>query len=168
MDSFCQSNHKCGSFNSSRLPLRIKSSEILRRLRRFMTRKLKGMCACEAVTYTVSDDFRYAANCHCSVCRRATGSAFKPFGGIEAGSLRLSTGVDNLMVVGGDIDHDVRCATCGSYLYSVVRNGAFVHVSYGSLIDSPSLLPTEHIHVASKAPWHSICDALPQHPAFAE
>ncbi|WP_146287635.1 aldehyde-activating protein [Gemmobacter aquaticus] len=54
------------------------------------------------------------------------------------------------------IDHDVRCATCGSYLFSVVRNGAFVHVSYGSLIDLPSMLSMEHIHVASKAPWYSI------------
>jgi hypothetical protein len=133
-----------------------------------MKRALTGRCACEAVSFSVADDFKYAAFCHCSVCRRATGSAFKPFGGIEAGALRLMRGSSNLMLVGGEIDHDVRCATCGSYLYSVVQNGTFVHVSYGSLIDPPTLTPTEHIHVASKAPWFSICDTLPQYAAFPE
>jgi hypothetical protein len=135
---------------------------------RAMNRELIGMCACEAVSFTVADDFKYSANCHCSVCRRATGSAFKPFGGIEVGAIRLTSGSSNLMIVGGEIDHDVRCATCGSYLYSVVREGAFVHVSYGSLIDAPTLTPTEHIHVASKAAWYSICDELPQYAAFPE
>jgi hypothetical protein len=133
-----------------------------------MARELIGRCACEAVSFAVADDFKYAANCHCSVCRRATGSAFKPFGGIEVGALRLTRGSSNLMKFGGDIDHDVRCATCGSYLYSVVRNGLFVHVSYGSLADAPTLTPTEHIHVASKAPWFSINDALPQYPTLPE
>jgi hypothetical protein len=133
-----------------------------------MIRELTGRCACEAVSFTVADDFKYAANCHCSVCRRATGSAFKPFGGIEVGALRLTRGRSNLMRVGGETDHDVRCATCGSYLYSVVRQGAYVHVSYGSLSEAPTLAPTEHIHVASKAAWYTICDGLPQHAAFPE
>jgi len=133
-----------------------------------MTRELSGKCACQAVSYAVADDFKYAANCHCSVCRRATGSMFKPFGRIESDALRLTKGGSNLMMVGGDIDHDVRCATCGSYLYSIVGNGAFVHISYGSLVDEPTLKPTEHIHVGSKAAWHTICDDLPQHVAFGK
>jgi hypothetical protein len=91
---------------------------------------------------------------------------FKPFGGIESNALRLTSGDSNLMTVGGNVDHDVRCATCGSYLYSIVRKGAFVHVSYGSLVDEPTLKPTEHIHVGSKAPWYAICDDLPQYSGF--
>jgi hypothetical protein len=35
------------------------------------------------VEYRVADAFGYALNCHCSNCRRATGSAFKAFAGIE-------------------------------------------------------------------------------------
>ena len=46
------------------------------------TRELAGGCWCGAVRYHVADDFRYASNCHCSRCRAATGSAFKPFAGI--------------------------------------------------------------------------------------
>ena len=46
-------------------------------------RKLAGRCLCGAVHYAVADAFVYAANCHCSNCRRTTGSAFKPSAGIE-------------------------------------------------------------------------------------
>ena len=88
------------------------------------------------------------------------------FGRIESEALRLTKGGSNLMMVGGNFDHDVRYATCGSYLYSIVGNGAFVHVSYGSPVDEPTLKPTEHIHVGSKAAWHTICDDLPQYVAF--
>ena len=45
-------------------------------------RVLTGGCLCGAVQYKVRDAFRYALNSHCSQCRRVTGSAFKPFGGI--------------------------------------------------------------------------------------
>ena len=38
-------------------------------------RKLEGKCYCGAVHYLVADEFLYAANCHCSDCRRTTGSA---------------------------------------------------------------------------------------------
>jgi hypothetical protein len=43
---------------------------------------LTGGCRCGEVRFTVADEFRYAANCHCSGCRAATGSAFKAFAGI--------------------------------------------------------------------------------------
>lgn len=129
-------------------------------------KSLSGRCLCGAVRYRVADAFRYALNCHCSNCRRATGSAFKPFGGIERESLSLVSGADALLVYGDDPAHDARCRTCGSLLYSVVRDGAFVHVTLGTLDDAPSLAPTAHIFVGSKAPWHAITDALPQHDTF--
>ena len=37
-----------------------------------------------------------------------------------------------------------------------------MHVAMGSLVDPPSLCPTEHIFVGSKAPWFEITDDLPQ------
>jgi hypothetical protein len=55
----------------------------------------------------------------------------------------------------------------GSLLFSVVRNGAYVHVAMGSLVDAPSIRPTEHIFVGSKAPWFDITDNLPQFEEYA-
>jgi hypothetical protein len=125
-------------------------------------RKLSGKCECGAVRYRVADEFLYASNCHCSRCRAATGSAFKPFAGIEREKLEIVEGADQLVLHGDETLNDTRCAACGSLIFSVVRDGEYVHVAMGSLVDAPSLRPTKHIFVGSKAPWFEITDDLPQ------
>ena len=127
------------------------------------TRVLAGKCRCGAVRYEVADAFLYAANCHCSQCRAATGSAFKPFAGIEREKLTITDGLDEIAVFGEEDLNDTRCGACGSFLFSVVRDGAFVHVAMGSLVDVPTIRPTEHIFVGSKARWFTITDDLPQY-----
>lgn len=129
-------------------------------------RTLTGQCLCGAVHYAVMDAFLYALNCHCSNCRRATGSAFKPFAGIERTKLHITKGDNNLLIFGGENGNDTRCKACGLLLYSVVRDGAFVHVTMGTLVDNPTIRPTAHIFVGSKAPWFTITDGLPQHEEF--
>ena len=69
--------------------------------------------------------------------------------------------------VGTDVLNDTRCGVCGSFLFSVVRDGTFVHVAMGSLVDAPSIRPTEHIFVGSKAPWFEITDDLPQFDEYS-
>jgi hypothetical protein len=128
-----------------------------------VTKTLAGKCFCGAVQYTLPDEFRYAMNCHCSNCRRTTGSAFKPFAGIEHEKFSLTQGHDELLIYGGGKAHDAHCRKCGSLLYSVVRDGAWVHVAMGTLVDEPTMRPQRHIFVGSKAPWFTITDDLPQH-----
>jgi hypothetical protein len=123
---------------------------------------LTGRCECGAVEYQVADEFLYAMNCHCSNCRAATGSAFKAMAGIQREKLRITQGGDKLLVWGEEDANHTRCGVCGSLLYSVVREGEYVHVALGSLRDEPSIRPSEHIFVGSKAPWFEITDDLPQ------
>jgi hypothetical protein len=129
-------------------------------------KSLRGGCECGAVVYRVSDRFQYAMNCHCSNCRAATGSAFKAMAGIERDQLEIVSGEDQLMTVGELDAHDVRCRRCGSFLYSVVRDGEYAHVAMGSLTDAPVIRPTHHIFVGSKAPWFEITDSLPQYDKY--
>jgi hypothetical protein len=127
---------------------------------------LEGKCECGAVRYQVEDSFEYAANCHCSNCRASTGSAFKPFAGIKRDKLEVTEGADRLLVWGEPDGNHTRCGVCGSLLYSVVRNGEYVHVALGSLRDEPSIRPDHHIFVGSKAPWFEITDGLEQHEEY--
>jgi hypothetical protein len=60
-------------------------------------------------------------------------------------------------------ENDAHCKVCGSLLYSVVRDGTFVHVAMGTLIDDPTIRPTAHIFVGSKARRFTITDDLPQY-----
>jgi len=129
---------------------------------------LVGQCYCGHIRYEVEDAFLYAANCHCSQCRRTTGSAFKPFAGIEREKLKLTEGKEALLIVGDAEGHDAHCGRCGSLLYSVVREGAYVHVAMGTLVDAPSVRPDRHIFVGSKAPWFEITDDLPQYMQLPE
>ncbi len=132
-----------------------------------MLRSLAGKCFCGAVHYAVADEFAYAMNCHCSRCRRTTGAAFKPMAGIERDKLVVTTGRDKLLIHGRERSNNTLCSSCGSLLYSVVRDGAWVHVAMGTLVDDPAIRPTHHIFVGSKAPWFTITDDLPQYEEFA-
>ncbi|MBN9087083.1 MAG: GFA family protein [Reyranella sp.] len=130
-----------------------------------MAKTLAGRCYCGAIHYAVADEFAYAMNCHCSGCRRTTGAAFKPFAGIERGKFAVTQGQDKLLIHGRDVEeaHNAHCGTCGSFLYSLVRDGQYIHVALGSLADEPTIRPTHHIFVGSKAPWFTITDDLPQY-----
>ena len=129
---------------------------------------LRGRCACQSVAYEVDDAFLVAFNCHCSRCRAATGSAFLPWGEIEQEKLRVTKGAPLLKVLGDPgADHEVHCEECLSLVYwTSVRDRPYVRVPFGSLVDEPTLKPTAHMFVGSKAPWYEILDDLPQHAEY--
>lgn len=105
-----------------------------------------------------------AFNCHCSNCRALTGSAFLPWGEIERCKLHLTAGADALLVIGDPgADHEARCQACLSLLYWSPPAGTNVRVPYGALVDAPTLRPTAHLFVGSKAAWHEILDDLPRY-----
>ena len=111
----------------------------------------------------MSDEFIVAFNCHCSNCRAMTGSAFLPWGEIEPEKLSVTKGADWLIVIGDTDSHHARhCGKCFSLVYWTGYEGK-IRVPYGSLIDEPTLKPTAHMFVGSKAPWYEILDDLPQY-----
>jgi hypothetical protein len=124
---------------------------------------LSGRCECRAVAYEVADEFVAAYNCHCSNCRAMTGAAYLPFGEIGLGKLRVTSGAA-LVMIKGDAGsyHEARCQECLSLLYWS-PDGKRLRVPYGTLVDEPSLKPTAHQFVGSKASWHEILDDLPQY-----
>ena len=66
------------------------------------------------------------------------------------------------MIYGDPSAHDLHCRRCGSLLFSSVRDHAYAHVTLGTLVDPPSIAPSAHIFVGSKAGWYKILDGLPQ------
>jgi hypothetical protein len=131
--------------------------------------KLRGGCLCGAVQFLVDDAFQSACYCHCSRCRRRTGSAFSAFGGIEAAKLQVTAGSEHLLKVGDRPEAcSYFCSICHCALYHLFPPRNWIHVQLGALRDAPSKRPDQHIHVASKAPWHEITDALPQWPELPE
>ncbi|WP_408590621.1 GFA family protein [Novosphingobium sp.] len=129
---------------------------------------LRGECYCRAVAYSVPDRFAYALICHCHDCQRTTGSAFKPFAGIAADVVSVERGAEHIRRLGDAANHNAFCGQCGSQLWAIVRDGAFAHVTLGTLTSPPTTRPSAHIFVRSQAPWHVIADDLPRYEEFPE
>jgi hypothetical protein len=133
---------------------------------------LPGQCACGAVQYQLEDRFRYAGYCHCSQCRRATGSAFSVFGGIDRNYLRVVSGGDALATFDKSPDDVISfCRHCGTNLFSIIHDSSYAHVQLGTLMTAPRIRPSFHSFVGSKAEWDEINDTLPQfieHPRWLD
>lgn len=127
-------------------------------------KELKGRCSCGAVEFMIPDAFIYAAYCHCSECRRTTGSSFSVFGGISDSDLKITKGQDNIKFNRKSEDTEgAFCSRCCTAIYGRKSKLGLTHIQYGTLDEAPSLLPQVHLYVGSKAPWDIICDKLPQY-----
>jgi len=117
-----------------------------------MTR-ITGACRCGRVTYSIEGEATRIGICHCTDCRRESGSAFTFFGVWPASSFSTS---------GQTEVHEGRrfCPTCGSRMFSYNDNEA--EVKLGTLRDAPTaLVPTYELWVKRREHWLSpINDAI--------
>jgi hypothetical protein len=124
-------------------------------------KEIRGSCLCGAVEYAVEDDFKYAAYCHCSQCRKFSGSAFSAFGGVAKPSFHVLKGAECISHYHKSENTVLSfCQVCGSSLYAEKVNKGMVHVRLGTLNESPCVRPQAHVFVDSKAPWYEIKDEL--------
>ena len=125
--------------------------------------KLRGSCLCGAVQYQIPDQLQYAAYCHCSECRRFSGSAFSAVGGVARDYLEINSGEELIKYFKKtEASNMAFCSVCGSSLFAEKPLKGLVHLRLGTLMDCPSLKPQAHVFVGSKAPWFEITDQLPQ------
>jgi hypothetical protein len=128
---------------------------------------LRGSCLCGGIRYEISGKLYDARNCHCSMCRKAQGAAFRSRASVRSADFRLISGEHLLtFYTSSPGNHRGFCRVCGSPIVS--RFDAYPSVlglPLGALDDDPGVRPQMHVHVASKAPWFTISDDLPQ---FAE
>ena len=125
-----------------------------------------GSCLCGAVKYEVRGDLGPAVYCHCSRCRKASGSAFGSNAVVAAKDFVVVEGEDSLKTFSTPQGvHRMFCANCGSPLIS--RRDILpdvLRLRLGTLDTPVPAAPSAHIFVASKAAWWEIRDQLPQHP----
>ena len=125
-----------------------------------------GSCLCGAVKYEVRGDLGPAVYCHCSRCRKASGSAFGSNAVVAAKDFVVVEGEDSLKTFSTPQGvHRMFCANCGSPIIS--RRDILpdvLRLRLGTLDTPVPDAPSAHIFVASKAAWWEIRDQLPQHP----
>ena len=99
---------------------------------------ITGSCLCAGVRYEIHGEIGPALNCHCSMCRKMTGAAFRS---------RVAIPTENFRWVKDD-------------------NQKTLGLAMGTLDDDPGIRPTFHVFVGSKAAWFEITDQLPRFDTF--
>jgi len=125
---------------------------------------LTGKCLCGGVRYEIRGPLTGGVYCHCSQCRRASGSAFAANAGVAKEDFRLVAGEDLLRgFESSPKKFRWLCSRCGSPIYSVIpADPNTVRIRLGTLDGDPGIRPGFHVFVGSKAPWHEITDELPR------
>ena len=129
---------------------------------------LKGSCLCGGVRYEIDGPLDGARNCHCSICRKAHGAAFRSRAGVLAKDFRWVSGEQLITwYESSPGNHRGFCGRCGSPLLSRFDSRPKVYgLPLGCLDSDPGVRPELHLFVGSKAPWFEITDALPRHQEF--
>ena len=128
---------------------------------------IHGSCLCGAVGWRLDGALEFIALCHCSVCRRFTGSAYGAYGHALSHGFAFTQGEGSITRYTSSPGNERWfCPTCGAPV--PVLEGDEVLIPAGGIEGDPGVRPSAHIFVASKAPWHTITDDLPQHDAFPE
>jgi len=122
-----------------------------------MNDKLTGGCLCGRVKYQVTGPFDKFYLCHCSQCRRSTGSAH---------AANIFTSADRLEWLSGealikrytpdepDMISKCFCTHCGSLVpYTSLQSGKLI-IPAGSLNQAPGINPDDNIFWRDRADWY--------------
>jgi hypothetical protein len=104
--------------------------------------------------------FRRANHCHCSRCRKHSGTFGLTQGRVPREGFELLQGEELLRVYRPD-DGAVKafCSVCGSSLFGAWwPKGDEISIRLGALDDNPGIRPQYHSFVGSKAPWDELPD----------
>lgn len=125
----------------------------------------KGSCLCGAVTYELRSELGPIVMCHCSKCRKASGTAYATNSPVAVKDFSVLSGKDALAEFESTPGvFRVFCRHCASPLYSRrPSDPERIRLRIGTLDTPIESRPEMHIFVGSKAEWHTICDDLPQH-----
>jgi hypothetical protein len=115
-----------------------------------MSQPIKGSCLCQAVKYQFHGPGYAFQYCHCSRCRKFTGSAH---------------GSNIIIFEHPEAKHFATCfcRNCGSSLPWMSQSGISVVIPAGTLDEDPGIRPTQNIFWESRAPWREEVSALPHY-----
>ncbi len=122
-------------------------------------------CLCGAVALEIHGGIDAIIHCHCSRCRKSSGTAYATNGFIQRSGLRITRGEEQVRhyeLKPGRLRHF--CGVCASPLYSSNRyDPERLRLRLG-ILDSDILeRPISHNFVSSRACWDDLDAALPRY-----
>jgi hypothetical protein len=126
----------------------------------------KGSCLCGEVAYEIAGNMGIFQYCHCSRCRKFTGTAFGANLFVAPDQFKWVRGeecVGTYALPNAKHFATAFCRKCGSSLPWKSQTGRVVIVPAGTLDGDPGITPSQNIFYASRACWFRNPDELPKH-----
>lgn len=134
-----------------------------------MSDVVKGSCLCGAVSYQYTGTAKVFQYCHCSRCRKFTGSAYASNLIVEPEQFEWLSGeakVGRYEVPGAKYFATSFCKQCGSSLPWLTNNKTAVVIPAGTLDDDPLEKPLHNIYFHDKAAWYEDAATLIKYDAL--
>ncbi|MDR9767893.1 GFA family protein [Shewanella baltica] len=125
----------------------------------------KGSCLCGSIQFSLDGSVTDIIHCHCSLCRKASGSAYATNGFITANDLKLTDKGNTLTFYESrEGKRKYFCKTCATPIYSSnAQSPERYRLRLGSLDSDILERPISHNFVTSKANWENLNAELPHY-----
>ena len=114
---------------------------------------MKGECLCGNVKFKIEEEIRNLYQCHCSLCRKATGAAANAATFVQDSAFRWVSGESDIRSYkkpsGFRSDF---CSVCGSPVPNSLRGSGMVWIPAGLLDELVTSMISAHLHTKSAAP----------------
>ncbi|MFK8021308.1 MAG: GFA family protein [Pseudomonadales bacterium] len=124
----------------------------------------KGGCLCKNVNFEIHGDLTGVSYCHCSICRKASGTGSGVVLCASPEHLVWTAGEEQTKTYALESEWSTTfCLNCGSAVPQCHSEQPLCFVPAGSLDDDPGVAVMGHIYVGSKMSWDHIGDEAPQY-----
>lgn len=124
-----------------------------------------GQCLCGEVKIEICGGITDIIHCHCSLCRKSSGTAYATNGFVSSAEFSVIEGEQLLKAFSlkqGRLRHF--CSNCGSPVYSSsAADPGRVRIRLGILDSEITERPISHNFVSSKASWDNLDADLPRY-----
>ena len=127
-----------------------------------------GKCLCGEVTIKIDGPISDIIHCHCSLCRKNSGTAYATNGFINSADFAIVTGSDSLTIFSFKPGRNRHfCTKCGSPVFSSnTQDPSRYRIRLGRLEYDITERPISHNFVTSKDNWEDLDAQLPQYESF--
>lgn len=127
-----------------------------------------GSCLCGGVTLEITGPIDSIIHCHCSKCRKSSGTAYATNGFVAVNAFKITTGeplLGSYESAPGKLRHFCKICACPVYS-SNAANPERVRLRLGILDSAISERPISHNFVSSKANWDDLDAQLPRSDSY--
>ena len=119
---------------------------------------MNGKCLCGEVKFLIEGSLPNFYQCHCSLCRKATGTSSNTATFVNKNNLKWLSGKKNITKYSHSSGFRSNfCSVCGSPVPNIINNTEIYCVPAGLIDECNNSKIVAHLYTASKANWDNIC-----------